>query len=130
LGILPVFEILLVRNPESSRSSQSFDLTVPGQGDNSLRDQFAGYGFDVWTMDFEGYGRSDGTQGNSDIASGVEDLKAAVDVVARETGQARFHFFGESSGALRAGAFAMVRPERVNQMVAAPSRIPGKARPC
>ncbi len=68
-------------------------------------EKFAGFGFDVWTMDFEGYGRSDSTEGNSDIASGVEDLKAATEVVARDTGQERFHFFVESSGALRAGAF-------------------------
>src|SRR5882762_9127656 len=86
----------------SSTSYRSFDLTVPGHGDYSVMDKFAGYGFDVWTMDFEGYGRSSRTEGNSDIASGVEDLKAAVEVVARETGQERFHFFGESSGALRA----------------------------
>jgi pimeloyl-ACP methyl ester carboxylesterase len=80
-------------------------------------DKFASYGFDVWTMDCEGYGRSTKTPANSDIASGVEDLKAASEVVARETGQQRFHFFGESSGGLRAGAFAMVRPERVQRLV-------------
>jgi hypothetical protein len=45
----------------------------------------------------------------------VEDLRAAVPVVARETGQSRFDFLGESSGALRAGAFAMLAPERVSR---------------
>jgi alpha-beta hydrolase superfamily lysophospholipase len=44
---------------------------------------FARYGFDVWTMDHEGYGRSSRTSGNSDIASGVEDLKAGVQTVIR-----------------------------------------------
>ena len=43
-----------------------------------MMDAFARYGFDVWTMDHEGYGRSSRTDGNSDIASGVEDLKAAM----------------------------------------------------
>src|ERR1700687_3678556 len=113
----------------SSTSSRSFDLTVPGHGEYSLMDQFAGYGFDVWTMDFEGYGKSSRTEGNSDIASGVEDLKAAVEVVARETGQERFHFCGESSGALRAGAFAMVRPERVNRMVLGAFTYTGQGSP-
>jgi len=61
-------------------------------------------------MDHENYGKSGRTKGNADIASGVEDLKAAVEVVARETGQQKYHFCGESSGALRAGAFAMRRP--------------------
>jgi alpha-beta hydrolase superfamily lysophospholipase len=78
---------------------------------------FAGYGFDVWTMDHENYGRSSQTDGNSDIASGVEDLKAGVDLVVRETGQPKVHMFGESSGALRVGAYAMARPERAGRLV-------------
>src|ERR1700687_5059440 len=113
----------------SSTSSRSFDLTVPGHGEYSVMDKFAEYGFDVWTMDFEGYGRSSRTEGNSDIASGVEDLKAAVEVVARETGQERFHFFGESSGALRAAEFAMVKPERINRMVLGAFTYTGKGSP-
>ena len=97
----------------SISSRPTFDLTVAGHGEYSVMNTFARLGFDVWTMDHENYGRSGRTQGNSDIASGVEDLKAAIEVVTRETGQQKIHFFGESSGALRAGAFAMARPERV-----------------
>ena len=59
---------------------------------------FAGLGFDVWTMDHENYGRSSRTDGDSDIASGVEDLIAATALVIRETGRQRMHFMGESSG--------------------------------
>src|ERR1700690_106277 len=103
----------------SSISSTSFDLTVPGRGEYSLMDAFARFGFDVWTMDFTGYGKSSRTEGNSNIADGVEDLKAAIPVVARETGQQRFHVFGESSGALRAGAFAMAHPELIDRLVLA-----------
>ena len=42
---------------------------------------FAGYGFDVWTMDHENYGKSSRTGSNSDIASGAEDLKAGIDLI-------------------------------------------------
>ena len=56
----------------------SFDLAAPG-GEYSTMNVFARLGYDVWTMDHEGYGRSMRTAGNSDIASGVEDLKAASD---------------------------------------------------
>jgi alpha-beta hydrolase superfamily lysophospholipase len=80
-------------------------------------DKFAQYGFDVWTLDHEGYGNSSRTDGNSDIASGVEDLKAAAEVVIRETGQRRFCLFGESSGALRAAAFAAARPELADRVI-------------
>jgi pimeloyl-ACP methyl ester carboxylesterase len=113
----------------SSISSTSFDLTVPGRGEYSLMDTFARFGYDVWTMDFEGYGRSSRTEGNSNVADGVEDLKAALPVVARETGQQRFHIFGESSGALRAGAFAMAQPEMINRLVLAAFTYMGEGSP-
>ena len=121
--------VLFLVHGSSISSRSSFDLTVPGHGEYSLMDKFAEYGFDVWTMDCEGYGRSTRTEGNSDIASGVEDLKAGTAVVARETGQERFHFFGESSGALRAGAFAMARPERINRLALAAFTYTGEGSP-
>lgn len=113
----PPKPILFLAHGSSVSSRPSFDLTVPGHGDYSLMDKFAEYGFDVWTMDFEGYGRSGVGPGNSDIASGVVDIKAASEVILRETRQSSFHLYGESGGALRAGAFAMAEPERVNRLV-------------
>lgn len=108
--------ILFLAHGSSVSSRPSFDLTVPGHGDYSLMDKFAEYGFDVWTMDFEGYGNSAIGPGNSDIASGVEDIKAAAEVILRETGQKRFHLYGESGGALRVGAYAMAQPDRVDRI--------------
>lgn len=125
----PALPVLFLVHGSSNSSRSTFDLSVPGHGEYSMMDQFAGYGFDVWTMDFEGYGHSSRTEGNSNIADGVEDLKAATEVVARETGQSRFHFFGESSGGLRAGAFAMVRPERVDRLVLAAFTYTGQGSP-
>ena len=72
---------------------------------------FAQYGYDVWTMDHDGYGRSGSSGNNSDIASGVEDLKAAIPVVMKETGQKKAHFYGTSSGGIRAAAYAQAQPE-------------------
>jgi alpha-beta hydrolase superfamily lysophospholipase len=127
-GERPLPVLFLVHGSSVSAKS-SFDLTVPGKGEYSLMNVFAGYGFDVWTMDHEGYGKSTRTGGNSDIASGVEDLKAASEVVARETGQPRFHFYGGSSGALRAAGFAMARPERVDRLVLEALTWTGKGSP-
>jgi alpha-beta hydrolase superfamily lysophospholipase len=109
--------VLFLAHGSSVSSRSSFDLSVPGHGEYSLMDVFARYGFDVWTMDFEGYGRSSKTSGNSDIATGVLDLKAAAEVVKRETRQDSFHLYGESSGALKAGAFAMAEPQRVRRLI-------------
>ncbi len=121
--------VLFLVHGSSVSAKPSFDLTVPGTGEYSLMNVFAGYGFDVWTMDHEGYGKSTRTGGNSDIASGVADLKAASEVVARETGQPRFHFYGGSSGALRGAGFAMARPEHVDRLVLEAFTWTGKGSP-
>ena len=38
---------------------------------------------------------------------------------ASETGRTKFHFFGKSSGGIRAGAFAQSQPERVDRLILA-----------
>ena len=86
----------------------------------------ARYGYDVWTMDHDGYGRSGSSGNNSDIASGVEDLKAAVPLVMKETGQPKMHFYGTSSGGIRAGAYAQAEPERVDRLVLVAFTYKGK----
>jgi alpha-beta hydrolase superfamily lysophospholipase len=125
----PPLPVLLLVHGSSVSSRPSFDLTVPGHGEYSVMNTFAQYGFDVWTMDHENYGRSSRTESNSDIASGVEDLKAGVELIVRETGQSKIHIFGESSGGLRAGAYAMARPERVDRLVLAAFTYKGEGSP-
>ncbi len=125
----PALPVLFLVHGSSMSSRSTFDLATPGLGEYSLMDVFAGYGFDVWTMDCEGYGRSSRTDGNADVATGVADLEAASDVVMRETGKRRMHFFGESSGGLRAGALAMKRPELVDHLVLAAFTYTGKGSP-
>jgi pimeloyl-ACP methyl ester carboxylesterase len=121
--------VLFLVHGSSVSALPSFDLTVPGAGEYSLMNVFARWGFDVWTMDFEGYGKSTVTSGNSDIACGVADLKAVMPVVERETGQSKFNFMGESSGAIRAGAFAVAEPDRVDGLVLEAFTYTGKGSP-
>jgi alpha-beta hydrolase superfamily lysophospholipase len=121
--------VLLLVHGSSVSSRPSFDLTVPGLGEYSVMNTFAQYGFDVWTMDHENYGRSSRTDSNSDIASGVEDLKAGVELIAHETGRPKIHMFGESSGGLRAGAYAMARPERIDRLVLSAFTYKGEGSP-
>lgn len=113
----------------SSVTWRIFDLETPGLGEYSLMNVFAKWGFDVWTMDHENYGKSGRTSGNSDIASGAQDLKAAMQVVVRETGRQKAHFMGESSGGLRAGLYAMIEPERVDRLVLAAFTYKGTESP-
>lgn len=123
------FPVLSLVHGSSISSRPSFDLQVPDAGEYSMMDVFARAGFDVWTMNFEGYGRSDRTDGNSDIASGVADLRAAAAVVVRETGAARFHLMGESSGALRAAAFAIAEPGLADRLVLEAFTYTGRGSP-
>jgi alpha-beta hydrolase superfamily lysophospholipase len=108
--------VLFLVHGSSNSALSSFDLVAPG-GEYSTMNVFAELGYDVWTMDHENYGRSSRTEGNSDIASGVQDLIAASELVIRESGLSTMHMLGESSGALRAAAFAMERPERVDRLI-------------
>jgi pimeloyl-ACP methyl ester carboxylesterase len=108
--------VLVLVHGSSLSSRTTFDLTVPGAGEYSMMNVFARAGYDCWAADHEGYGRSTVTPGNSDIRSGVDDLKAVTDLIARETGQTRVHMMGESSGALRVGAFANRFPERAGRL--------------
>jgi pimeloyl-ACP methyl ester carboxylesterase len=118
--------VLFLVHGSSFSTRTSYDLQVPGNTDYSTMNLFAREGYDVWTMDHDGYGYSESSGNNSDIASGVEDLRAAVAVVVKETGQPKMHFYGPSSGSIRAGAYAMVEPERVDRMVLAAFTYKGK----
>jgi alpha-beta hydrolase superfamily lysophospholipase len=93
-----------------------FDLQVPNREGYSMMDHFARLGYEVWTMDHEGYGHSQKTAGNSDIQSGVDDLKAAMAVVEKASGEAKLSFFGQSSGALRAARFAQMHPQHLDKL--------------
>jgi alpha-beta hydrolase superfamily lysophospholipase len=117
--------VLFLVHGSSLSALSSFDLNVPGD-QYSMMDVFAGYGFDVWTVDHEGFGQSSQTAGTSDIASRVEDLKAALATVQRETGRSKVHMFGESSGSIAAAAFAQNQPGRVDRLVLAASTYRGE----
>jgi alpha-beta hydrolase superfamily lysophospholipase len=113
----PASPLLFLVHGSTFSGRGSYDLVVPGRTGYSAMDHFAALGYDVWTMDHEGYGFSSRTAGNSGIQSGVEDLKAALSLIEKVTGRASVFMFGESSGAIRAGAFAMVEPNRVERLV-------------
>ena len=85
--------VLFLVHGSSVSARPSFDLAVPGAGEYSLMNVFARYGFDVWTMDHEGYGRSTAPQAIPTSRAASRTLKAGGEVVERETGQQRFHFY-------------------------------------
>lgn len=108
--------VLFLVHGSSASSRTAYDLDAGDRGEYSVMNAFARWGYDVWTLDHEGYGRSSRTNGFSYINDNVEDLKAALPVVERVTGLTRVAMFGMSSGALRAGAFCNACPERVERL--------------
>ncbi|HXF53667.1 MAG TPA: alpha/beta fold hydrolase [Hyphomicrobiaceae bacterium] len=102
----------------SSMASQpTFDLSVPGRPDSSVMDWFAKRGYDTWSVDMEGYGRSDKKRSiNFDIANGADDLAAASAYIQKTRQCGPLLVYGISSGALRAAMFAERHPERVKRL--------------
>jgi pimeloyl-ACP methyl ester carboxylesterase len=103
---------ILFVHGSSMASQPTFDLHVPGRPHSSAMEYFAGLGYDTWTMDNEGYGRSDKSRPiNCDIPNGADDLAAAAQYIGR-----RLLVYGISSGALKAALFAQRHPERVARL--------------
>jgi pimeloyl-ACP methyl ester carboxylesterase len=102
----------------SSMAAQpTFDLQVPGRADSSAMDYFARRGFDCWSVDMEGYGRSTKTRdNNAPIAQGADDCYAAALYIQKLRGKRPFLVYGISSGALRAAMFAERHPEMVARL--------------
>ena len=121
--------VLVLVHGSSMSAMPTFDLTVPGAGEYSMMNVFARYGYDVWAIDFEGYGRSSVTAGWSDIKAGVADLAAAIPLIEKETGVRTYHMVGESSGALRCAAFAAEHPDRAGRLVLSAYTYTGKDSP-
>jgi len=115
-GTKPAGTILFVHG-SSMASQPTFDLTVPGRADSSAMDYFASLGYDTWTMDNEGYGRSDKNRPqNNDISNGADDLAVGSQYIIEKTGARKMHVYGISSGALKAALFAQRHPQRVARL--------------
>lgn len=108
---------ILFVHGSSMASQPTFDLKVPGRDDASVMDWFARRGFECWSVDMEGYGRSDKHRAiNSDMANGADDLAAASEYILKLNGGKPLLAYGISSGALRAAMFAARHPERVKRL--------------
>src|SRR5713101_6523575 len=78
---------ILFVHGSSMASQPTFDLQVPGRPHSSAMEWFAEQGFDTWTMDNEGYGRSDKSRPiNNDISNGADDLDAGTKYILEKTG--------------------------------------------
>jgi pimeloyl-ACP methyl ester carboxylesterase len=108
---------ILFVHGSSMASQPTFDLQVPGRPHSSAMEWFAERGFDTWTMDNEGYGRSDKSRPiNFDIPNGADDLAAGSEYILKHAKYKKLLVYGISSGALKAALFAQRHPERVARL--------------
>jgi pimeloyl-ACP methyl ester carboxylesterase len=108
---------ILFVHGSSMAAQPTFDLQVPGRPDSSAMNWFARRGFDCWSVDMEGYGRSTTDRdNNAPIAQGADDCYAAAGYIQKLRGKRPFLVYGISSGALRAALFAQNHPEFVGRL--------------
>ena len=108
----PARGTILFVHGSSMASQPTFDLEVPGRPDSSVMDWFGARGFECWSLDNEGYGRSDKQRAiNFDIANGAQDIEAATAYIDKKV-----LVYGISSGALKAALFAQQHPQRVARL--------------
>ena len=109
---------MLFVHGSSMASQPTFDLTVPGRPDSSVMDWFARRGFDCWTVDMEGYGRSDKHARHQLRHRQRRRRPRRRHRLHRASARHRrsFLIYGISSGALRAALFAQRHPDRVSRL--------------
>ena len=120
-------------------SDTMFDLKIDG---TSWMDSIATEGYDVYSMDVRGFGRSTrppemdrpAVEGLPVVTTdeGVSDFGAVVDHICQRRGVPRLNLMGWSWGTVIAGAYAARNPDRVERLVMyAPlwlRRVPGGLR--
>jgi pimeloyl-ACP methyl ester carboxylesterase len=108
---------ILFVHGSSMASQPTFDLQVPGRPESSAMDWFVARGFDTWSVDMEGYGRSTKDRdNNAPISYGADDCYAAAQYIQKLRGKKPLLVYGISSGALRAALFAQRHPEMVARL--------------
>jgi pimeloyl-ACP methyl ester carboxylesterase len=108
---------ILFVHGSSMAGQPTYDLQVPGRPYSSAMDWFADHGFDTWTMDNEGYGRSDKSRPiNFDISNGADDIAAASEYILKTAKHRKLLLYGISSGALKVALFTERHPERVARL--------------
>ena len=114
-------KVVLLAHGAGTPGRIAFDLQVRdgSSATYSIMDYLAGQGFDVFSVDYQNYGRSDrhpcGLCVSTQVAA--NDVNAAVDYIRKLRGVDKVHLLGWSWGTTVTGLFTMQHPEKVNRLV-------------
>ena len=114
--------IVLVLHGATTSGRVNNDVQVPGvtlKQSFSLMDQFAQRGYDVFTFDYQNYGRSDHHDCGLcvDTEHAARDIESAVSFILELRGVEKLHLIGWSWGGATGGLFTQRHPDRVNRLV-------------
>lgn len=114
--------IVLVLHGATTSGRVNNDVQVPGvalKQSFSLMDQFAQRGYDVFTFDYQNYGRSDHHDCGLcvDTEHATRDVESAVGFILALRGVEKLHLIGWSWGGATGGLFAERHPDMVNRLV-------------
>jgi pimeloyl-ACP methyl ester carboxylesterase len=108
-------KIVLLVHGKTWSGRPDFDLQIR---DYSVMDFLARNGYDVWSIDIHGYGRSEKTDKDwSDTESASNDIGAAVDYISKQNGVDKVSILGWSWGTQTTGLFTMNHPEKVDKLI-------------
>jgi pimeloyl-ACP methyl ester carboxylesterase len=108
---------ILFVHGSSMAGQPTFDLQLPDRPSSSAMEHFASLGYDCWSVDMEGYGRSTkDRENNAPISQGADDCYAAALYIQTLRGKRPLMVYGISSGALRAAMFAERHPDMVARL--------------
>ncbi|MHB9052798.1 MAG: alpha/beta fold hydrolase [Thermoleophilia bacterium] len=118
--------IVILLEPFGVPAAESFDSSLPGF---SMMEYLAQNGYDVWALDFRGFGASDRPAAFNQpfpnwanppqmrAADAVLDVDAAMQYICNLRGTSKTNILGWSWGAVVASQYAGMHPERMERLV-------------
>lgn len=114
-------KVVLLAHGAGVPGSVMFDLQVPGASGTtySLMDYLARQGFDVFSVDFQNYGRSEKHPCGLCVTAPVaaKDVNAAIDYIMKLRGVDKVDLLGWSWGVPVTSLVAIQHPEKVRRLV-------------
>lgn len=114
-------KVVLLAHGATTPGRVGFDLQVDGVAGptHSLMDYLAARGYDVFALDYQNYGRSQGHPCGTCVTTQVaaNDINAVVDYLISQRGTRQVYLLGWSWGTVTTSLFAMQHPNKVRRLV-------------